>query len=212
MRGTRGRAPARYDVGRGGGVRGPVGNRRRRWGRELGEFPFAVDDAAIFQCGDEMDVRERGREDAASNGEDFAAFADGFGEVSSDVGEGGKKEIAEIVANETAAGFETILKEAAEESFIFGKGDHAVADVARGEDAVFAAEAAGGATVVGDGDDGDQVGDGAFGGGMVVAAADAVFFEAAEEGGEAGTAAESDDAEAAAEDFRWGGFFSHEAL
>ena len=110
------------------------------------------------------------------------------------------------------AGFEAVLEEAAEQGFVFGEGDHAVADVAGREDAVFAAQAAGGAAVVGDGDDGDEVGDGALGGGVIVAAANAVFFEAAQEGGEAGATTEGHDAEAAAEDFGWRGFFGHESL
>src|SRR5271163_3965984 len=102
-----------------------------------------------------MNVFERGGEDAAADGEDFAADADGFGEISGDVRECREEEIAEIVADEAVASFETVLKEAAEQSFVFGESHHAIADIAGRKYAVFAAQAAGGAAVVGDGDDGD---------------------------------------------------------
>jgi hypothetical protein len=55
---------------------------------------------------------------------------------------------------------ESVLKELAEEVFILRERDHAVADVARGEDVEVFAEAAGGATVVGDGDDRGEIADG----------------------------------------------------
>ena len=58
-----------------------------------------MDDFAVFEGGDEVDVGKRGGEDAAADGQDFAADADGFGEVSGDVGEGGEEEVAEVVAN-----------------------------------------------------------------------------------------------------------------
>jgi hypothetical protein len=170
---------------------------------------FAVDDAAVLERGDEMNVRKRGRKNAAADGQDFAADADGFGEIARDVSERGEKKIAEIVADETASGVETVLKQAAEKSFVFGKRDHAVADVARRKNAVLAAQAAGAAAVVGDGDDGGEVGNGALGGGVLIGASDDVFFKAAEERGEAGAAAESDDAEAAGESFRLGSSFLH---
>ena len=79
-----------------------------------GDASFAVDDAAIFQHGDQVDVGQRRREDAAADGQDLTADADGFGEVSGDVGEGGEEEIAEIVADQAAAGFEAVLEQAAE--------------------------------------------------------------------------------------------------
>ena len=64
--------------------------------------------------------------------------------------------------------FEAKLKEFREEMFVFGEGDHAVADVAGREHLEVVAEAAGGASVVGDGDDGGEVADeaGVFGAGF----------------------------------------------
>ncbi len=144
-----------------------------------GDAGFAVDAAAAFERGDQRDVGDGRRENAAANGEDFAADADGFGEIAGDVGECGEEEIAEIVADETAAGVEAILKEAAEKSFVLRKGDHAVADVAGRQDTIFAAQAAGAAAVIGDGDDGGEVGDGMVRGGGFVAAARDELFQAA---------------------------------
>src|SRR6266550_4419564 len=174
-----------------------------------GNAGFAVNDAAVFERGDEMNVRKRGRKDAAANGEHFAADADGFGEIAGDVGERGEEKISEIVTDEAAAGMETVLKEASEKSFIFRKSHHAVADVAGREDAVLPAQAAGAAAVIGDGDDGGEIGDGAFGAGALVDAADDEFLESAEESGKAGAASKGDDAETAGKSFRFGGAFFH---
>ena len=174
-----------------------------------GDARLAVNGAAIFECGDKVHVRKSRRKDAAANGEHFAADADGFGEIAGDVGERGKKKIAEIVADQAAAGVKAVLEKAAEKSFIFRKGDHAIANVAGREDAVLAAQAAGAAAVIGDGDDGGEIGDGVLGAGVFVGAANDEFLEAAKKSGEAGAAAESDDAEGAGERFSiWSFVFS----
>src|SRR5712692_8568147 len=156
-----------------------------------------------------MNVRKRRRKNAAADGENFAADADSFSEIAGDVRQRGKEKIAEIVADEAATGVKTILKKAAEEGFIFRKSDHAVADVAGREDAILAAQATGTAAVIGDGDDGGEIGDGALGAGVFVGSADDEFLEAAEERGEAGAAAKSNDAEAAGKSLRFGATFCH---
>jgi hypothetical protein len=112
------------------------------------------------------------------------------------VGERREEEIAEIVAGETAAGVETILEKLGEEGFIFGEGDHAVANISGREHAIFATKTAGAAAVIGDGDDRGEIGDGPLGGGLLIAAAHDVLLEAAEKSGEAGTPAESNNADA----------------
>ena len=168
-----------------------------------------MNDAAVFEGGNEVNVRKRRWKDAAAYGQHFAADADGFGEIAGDVGERGEEKIAEIVADEAAAGVEAVLKQAAEEGFIFRKSHHAVADVAGREDAVLPAQAAGAAAVIGDGDDGGEIGDGVFGAGVLVDAANDEFLEAAKERGKAGAASKGDDAEAAGESFRFGGELFH---
>ena len=177
-----------------------------------GDARFAVDGAVVFERGDEVDVRKRRRKDAAANGEDFAADADGFGEIAGDVRERGEKEIAEIVAGEAAAGVKAILKQAAEQGFVFRKGDHAVADVAGRKNTVLAAQTAGAAAVVGDGDDGGEVGDGALAAGVFIDAAEDVLLEPAEKRGKTGAAAEGDHSEAARERFRIGDAFFHSGV
>src|SRR6266478_4296860 len=174
-----------------------------------GDAGFAVNGAAVFERGDEMDVRKRRRKNATADGENFAADADGFSEITGNVGQRGEEKIAKIVADETAARVKTILKKAAEEGFILRKSDHAVAYVAGRENAVLAAQAAGASAVIGDGDDGGEIGDGALGAGAFVGAADDEFLETAEERGEAGAAAKSNDAEAAGQSLRFGAAFCH---
>src|SRR5207302_9510718 len=100
-------------------------------------------------------------------------------------------------------------KQTSEKGFIFREGYHAVADVAGREDAVFAAQAAGAAAVIGDRDDGGDIGDGAFGAGVLVDAADDEFLEAAKERREACAASKRDDAEAAGKSFWFGGVLFH---
>jgi len=83
-----------------------------------GDARFAVNGAAVFEGGDKMHVRERGRKDASADGQHFAADADGFGEIAGDMRERGQKKIAEIVADKAAAGMKTILEQAAKKRFI----------------------------------------------------------------------------------------------
>src|SRR5882672_3080113 len=118
--------------------------------------------------------------------------------------ERGQEKIAEVVADQTATSVEAVLKEAAEQSFIFRKRDHAVANVAGREDAILAAQAAGAAAVIGDGDDRGEVGDGMLWRGVLIGAANDMFLEAAEKGRKAGAAAKSDNAETAVRSFRFG--------
>src|SRR5260370_9743938 len=107
------------------------------------------------------------------------------------------------MADEAATRVDAILEKADEKGFIFRKSDHAVANVAGREDAILAAQAAGTAAVVGDGDDGGEIGDGAFNAGVLVAAADDEFLEAAGGRGEPGSASESDAPGAAGQSLRF---------
>src|SRR5438876_5233188 len=106
----------------------------------------------------------------------------------------------------------TILKQAAEQRFILRESDHAVANVAGREDAVLAAQAARAATVIGDSDNGSEIGDGPFSGGAAVDAANHMFFQAAEERGKAGAASKGDDAEAGEKSLRFGGTLFHKDI
>ncbi len=123
-----------------------------------GDAGFAVDEGAVVHAGGEGDVGVGGGEDAAAGGEDLRGHLDGLSEVPGDVGEGGDEEVAEAVAFELAL-VEAELKELGEEMLVFREGDHAVADVAGGEHLEVFAEPAGGAAVVGYGDDGGEVAD-----------------------------------------------------
>jgi hypothetical protein len=173
-----------------------------------GNAGFAVDAATAFKSGDEGDVGDRGWENLAADREDFAADADGFGEITGDVSKCGEEEIAEIVADEAAAGVKAILEEAAEKGFVLAEGDHAIADVAGRQDAIFAAQASGAAAVIGDGNDGGKAGDGMFRSDFVASAGDEIF-EAAQKSGKAGATAESDDVESGGRALRFAGGCFH---
>src|SRR5690242_15207482 len=122
-----------------------------------------------------------------------------FDEVSGDVGKGGQKEVSKIVALESAAGVESILKQPAEQSFVLGEGHHAITNVAGREDTVFAAKAAGAAAVIRNGDNGGQISDGTLQCRERVMAGRHEVFQAAQESGEAGAAAESDNIQTASD-------------
>ncbi len=167
-----------------------------------GDVGLAGDEGAIVHAGGEGDVGVGCRVDAASGGEDLRGHLDGLGEVTRDVREGGDEEVAEAVALKFTL-TEAELEEFREQVLVFGEGDHAVADIAGGKHFEVFAETTGGASVVGDGDDGGEVADkaGKVGAGWIdcglsgVGSGD-VAFETAEEGGEAGTSPYGDYAEA----------------
>ena len=133
--------------------------------RAGGDVGFAVDDGAVVHARGEGDVGVGGGVDAAAGGENLRGHLHGLGEVAGDVGESGDEEVAEAVAFEVAL-VEAVLEEAGEQVLVLGERDHAVADVAWGKHLEVFAEAAGGAAVVGDGDDGGEVADDAGVGGL----------------------------------------------
>src|SRR5216684_6685832 len=88
------------------------------WLSASGNARFSVNFAAAFERGDQRHVGDRGRKNSAANGQDFAADPNRFREVAGDVGQRGEEEVAEVVADEAAAGVKAILKEVAEQSFV----------------------------------------------------------------------------------------------
>src|SRR6202521_5624827 len=132
--------------------------------------------AAIFKFGYEVHVRKRRREDAAADGEHFAADANGFAKIAGDVSKRREEKIAEVVADQAASGMKAILKEAAEASLVFRESNHAVADVTWRKDAVFPAEVAGAPAVTGDREDRGEVSDGTGGRCVLVRTPNDVFL------------------------------------
>src|SRR4029077_7668046 len=88
------------------------------WLSASGNTRFPVNFAAAFERGDQSYVGDRRRKNPAANRQDFAADAHRLREIAGDMGKGGEEEVAEIVANEAAAGVKAILKEAAKQSFV----------------------------------------------------------------------------------------------
>jgi len=142
-----------------------------------------------------MHVRKSRRKNAATNGEHFRGYTDGFGKITGNVGERGKKEVTEIVTAETATGVETILKETAQQGFIVGQSDHAIANIAGRKDAIFAAKTSGAAAIIGNGDYSGEVGDGPLESGVLIAAANDVFLQASQQCGKTGATTQCNDAQ-----------------
>jgi len=88
-----------------------------------------------------VNVRKRGRKDAAANGEHFAADADGFGEIAVTWVSAARKRLPKLWADEAVAGMKTVLKETAEKGFVFRKG-HMQLRMSPGRRCDFAAKAA----------------------------------------------------------------------
>ena len=158
-----------------------------------GDVGFAADEGAVVHARRPGGVGGGGGVDAAAGGENLGGELDGLGEVAGDLSEGGDEEVAEVVALEGVAGAEAVIEELGQQVFFFAEGDHAVAQVAGREHVEVFAQAAGGAAVVGDGDDGGQVGD--LDGGAGRAGDSDVAAQAAQQRGEAGAAADGDHAQ-----------------
>ena len=140
-----------------------------------GNSSFALNALAVGEGGRQVHMGKCGGEDAATHGENLTGNADGFGKVAGDMSESGKKKIAEIVAAKPAPRMKTILEKPAEKWFVLGEGDHAVANVAGREHAIFAAKAARTTAVIRDRNDSGKVGDGTLERGMTITLASDVF-------------------------------------
>ena len=127
------------------------------WLSAGGDSRLALNFAAVFERGHESDVGERRRKDTTANREDFAGYANGLGEIACDMGERGEEEVAEIMADEAAAGVKAILKEAPQQGLVLRQRDHAVANISGRKNAIFPAKTAGAASVIGDRDDSGEI-------------------------------------------------------
>lgn len=74
---------------------------------------FPLHAFAVGESCNQMHVRKSGREDAATNGEDFSGYANGLGKVTSHVRKSGQKEVAEVVSAQSTADMKAVLKQAA---------------------------------------------------------------------------------------------------
>ncbi len=159
--------------------------------RAFGDAGFTVNDAAAFHHRFERNVLCCCGENPPANRQDLPAQAHGVGKISCDAGERGEKQIAEAVPAETAPCVKTVLKQMAHQCFVVGKRNHAIADVTRRKNAVIAAQAAGAAAVVGDGDESDEIGDRIT---AIFLRAPHILLQTAQQRGKAGTSAHDYDA------------------
>src|ERR1700722_3729950 len=92
---------------------------------------FPRDRFAVFENGLERHELVGGREDAPTDGQNFAADAHCAREISSDMTESGEKQIAEAVSAEAAPCREAILKQATQKRFVLRERHQAITNVAR---------------------------------------------------------------------------------
>ena len=102
-------------------------------------------------------VGQRGGKDLAAHREDRLGGENGLVEIPRDAGQRRQEQVAEGVADQPAAVGEAVLEEAGEQVLIVGEGGDAVADISGRRDSELLAQPAGGAAVVGDGDDTRQL-------------------------------------------------------
>ena len=79
-------------------------------------------------------------------------------DVAGDAGQRGQKQVAKAVSFQSLAGREPVTKEAGNQVFIFGEGDHAIAQIARREHVKATAQSAAGTAVIRDRDHRGQIG------------------------------------------------------
>ena len=118
---------------------------------------LAHHDPAILQDCFQDHVFICGRVDATGNVQHFRRGLHGVGKIAHDVGQRGKKEIAEAVSFQTASGMEAILEQTRQQGLILRQRHHAVADVARRQHLELAAQATGAAAVIAHRDNGCDV-------------------------------------------------------
>ena len=153
---------------------------------------LAGDHFAVFQHGFERNELVGGGENAAANGQHFAADAHRAREIAGHVAQRGQEEIAEAVPSQTASGVETILKKPAQQGLILGQCDHAVANVAGRKDAVVAAQTPGTAAVIGNGYDCREIANGMVG--VLLLSRSDVIFQSAQQRGKSRAAADGHNA------------------
>ena len=149
----------------------------------LGDVGLAADHLVVLGAGVQGDVGQGRGQDQAAHGEDAAGLAHGLFEVAGDAGHRDDEQVAEAVTFQAGAFVEAVLEQARHQRLGLGQRGDAVAHVARRQHAELAAQAAGGAAVVADGDDRGQVA--------------RVLLEAAQQDRQAGAAADGDDLGAA---------------
>src|SRR5215472_15850688 len=108
-----------------------------------------------------------------------------------------KEKVAEAVAGQTAAGLETVLKQPAQQRFVFRECHHAVANVAGRQDLVLAAQASGAAPIVGNSNDGREIGNRSFARRQAHRTANDVFAQAAQQCRKPGATAQRGNPQAA---------------
>ena len=101
----------------------------------LRDARLPVDNVAVQLFRLQTDIGKGGRENLAPNGQDFARDPNCLRKVACQVREGSQKQVAEAVAAQAVAGRKTVIEKLREELFVLSQCDHAVANVARREDA-----------------------------------------------------------------------------
>ena len=167
------------------------------WGAAGGDSRFAVDALAVFQHASRVTLETVEGKIRPRMARTLLETRTASAKSPVTCVSAARNRLPKLCPTRPRPGTETILEQTAEQRFVFGKRDHAIADVAGRKNAIFAAQTAGAAAVIGDGDDGGEVDDGTARGRIRIVARNDVLLEPAKKGGETGAAAESDDAKSA---------------
>src|SRR5579862_3348916 len=111
---------------------------------------FSQDNFSVRHHRFQRNILERGRKYSSADRQHFPAYTDRLGKIARHVAERREKQISETVSAQAAPRMKSVLKQAAKQSFILRERDHAVANVARREYAVLAAQPARASAIIGD--------------------------------------------------------------
>src|SRR2546426_921530 len=118
---------------------------------------FTFNPTAVFELCPEPHVGSGRRINHALDSENFRRQTYGLYEVSGYTGQRCQEQVAEAVIVKSAVAVESEPEEARHQMFVLGEGDHAVADIARRQNAEFLAKTSGASSVVSDGNDDGEV-------------------------------------------------------
>ena len=118
---------------------------------------FTFNPTTVFEFCPEPHVGSGRRINHALDSENFRRQTYSLHEVSGYTGQRCQEQIAEAVIVKSAVAVESEPEEARHQMFVLGEGDHAVADIARRQNAEFLAKTSGASSVVSDGNDDGEV-------------------------------------------------------
>ena len=124
---------------------------------DFADVRFAADDRPVEQFGRKTHVGYSCRVDMTFARKNLRRKLNRLGKIAGDLGKRREKKISEAVSAEVAVAAEPMSEQLRQKMRVFGKGDHAVADIARRQHLQFVAKPARASAVVRNRDDGRKV-------------------------------------------------------